>query len=365
MAAEQSLPVPQVRVRGLLVRYGTHVALDAVDLDVAPGEVVVLLGKSGSGKTTLLRAIAGFTRPSSGHIFLGDRDVTCAPPHARGLGMVVQNYALFPHLRVAENVAFGLRARRLSQREIDDTVPHFLDMVGMAAFGRRFPRELSGGQQQRVAIARALAIRPRVLLLDEPLSALDAPLRAEMLDELRRLHAQLPEMSIVYVTHDQTEAISLAHRIVLLRDGRIAAQGMPRTLHDMPPNRYAAEFFGQANLLPATLFDAGAAGAAHVPVHVAQQLVWAARTAESPIAGAALLCIRPHDLRIAVGADGPNRLHGLVQSVRWLGAVQRLVVTVDNLSIRVDLPGSMAAPRPGDALALSFDPERAVLLADT
>ena len=353
---------PQISVRGLSVRYGSHVALHAVDLDVAAGEVVVLLGKSGSGKTTLLRAIAGFTRPSQGRVLLDDRDVTFAPPHARGLGMVVQNYALFPHMRVCDNVAFGLEARRRPRREIDETVPHFLAMVGMSAFAQRFPRELSGGQQQRVAIARALAIRPHVLLLDEPLSALDAPLRAEMLEELRGLHAKLPEMSIVYVTHDQTEAISLGHRIVLMRDGRIAAEGTPRTLHDAPPNRYAAEFFGQANLLPAAIEDGGARGGIAV-VRVARQMLRAASTAASPVGGPALLCIRPHDLRIAVDGDA-NRLSGRVDSVRWLGAIQRVTLSVDDQSIRVDLPGGAAPPLPGDTLTLSFDPERAMLLAD-
>ena len=358
---------PQISVRGVSVRFGSHVALHDVDLDVSAGEVAVLLGRSGSGKTTLLRAVAGFTHPSEGRVYLDGRDVTLAPPHARGLGMVVQNYALFPHMRVADNVAFGLQARRRSRREIDETVPHFLEMVGMSAFAQRFPRELSGGQQQRVAIARALAIRPHVLLLDEPLSALDAPLRAEMLEELRGLHAKLPEMSIVYVTHDQTEAISLGHRIVLMRDGRIAAEGSPRSLHDEPPNRYAAEFFGQANLLPAAI-EPGDAHGRLVRVCVARQVVRATRTAASPAAGNALLCIRPHDLRAAAGGGhggDDNRLSGRVHSVRWLGATQRVTLGIDDVSIRVDLPGNVEAPRPGDPLSLSFDPERAVLLADT
>ena len=353
---------PQIGVRGVSVRYGAQFALAAVELDIAAGEVVVLLGKSGSGKTTLLRTIAGFTPPSAGRIFLGDRDVTLLPPHARGLGLVVQNYALFPHLRVAENVAFGLRPRRCSPPEIERTVVRFLEMVGMSAYARRYPHELSGGQQQRVAIARALAIRPRALLLDEPLSALDAPLRAEMIEELRQLHAQLPEMAIVYVTHDQAEAIAIGHRIVLLRDGGIVAAGAPRDLHDTPPNRYTAEFFGQANLLPARIL--GERGK-QVAVSVGRQVVRAARTPTAPDSGSALLCVRPHDLRIAAGPADDNRLSGSVRSVQWLGAVQRVLVDLAQSPIRVDLPSDVTPPRPGEDVVLAFDPARAVLLAES
>ena len=364
--------VARIDLRGVSVRYGASVALHPVDLEIADVEVVVLLGPSGSGKTTLLRAIAGFSRPSSGSILLGERDVTFAPPHARDLGMVVQNYALFPHMRVAENVAFGLRARKRPRHEIEQTVQRFLGMVGMSAYAQRYPRELSGGQQQRVAIARALAIRPRVLLLDEPLSALDAPLRSEMLEEIRRLHAMLPDMSIVYVTHDQSEAISLAHRILLMREGRIAAQGTPRDLHDTPPNRYAAEFFGQSNLLPVTMIEALAARCPpagldpenHVAVQLAQQIVWTRRTPAVPSSGPALLCIRPHDLRVDDGLGDMNCVAARVESVQWLGAIQRLVASFGKLSIRVDLPGSLAAPKAGDTVKLAFDPRRAVLLAD-
>jgi 2-aminoethylphosphonate transport system ATP-binding protein len=364
--------VARIDLRGVSVRYGASVALHPIDLEIADGEVVVLLGPSGSGKTTLLRAIAGFSRPSSGSILLGERDVTFAPPHARDLGMVVQNYALFPHLRVAENVAFGLRARKRPRHEIEQAVQRFLGMVGMGAYAQRYPRELSGGQQQRVAIARALAIRPRVLLLDEPLSALDAPLRSEMLEEIRRLHAMLPDMSIVYVTHDQSEAISLAHRILLMREGRIAAQGTPRDLHETPPNRYAAEFFGQSNLLPVTMIEALAACCPpagldpenHVAVQLAQQIVWTRRTSAVPSNGPALLCIRPHDLRVDDGLGSMNCIAARVESVQWLGATQRLVASFGALSIRVDHPGSLAAPKTGDTVKLTFDPQRAVLLAD-
>ncbi len=361
---------PRIGVRALSVRYGDHPVLDRIDLSVAAGEVVVLLGKSGSGKSTLLRAIAGFTAPHSGRIYLGATDVTDAPPYARGLGLVVQNYALFPHLRVAENVAFGLRARRQSRAQIERTVARFLEMTGMAAHAHRYPRELSGGQQQRVAIARALAIEPPALLLDEPLSALDAPLRADMLEELKRLHAQLPRTAIVYVTHDQTEAIAIGHRIVLLNDGRIVADGTPRDLYDAPPNRYTAEFFGQANLLPAHILDAPPvidAGGARAAVRIADRTVWARCRADAPANGDALLCIRPHDLRLEPIHEPPsdrNHLEGVVRSAQWLGASQRVVVDVGSSTVRIDRPASASLPALGAPVRVTFAPGRAVLLAD-
>jgi 2-aminoethylphosphonate transport system ATP-binding protein len=361
---------PQIRVQALSVRYGDHAVLDRIDLSVAAGEVVVLLGASGSGKTTLLRAIAGFTAPTGGRIALGTTDVTGAPPYARGLGLVVQNYALFPHLRVADNVAFGLRARKLPRAHIERTVARFLEMTGMAAYAQRYPRELSGGQQQRVAIARALAIEPPALLLDEPLSALDAPLRAEMLEELRRLHAQLPKTAIVYVTHDQTEAIAIGHRIVLLHQGRIVADGAPRNLHDSPPNRYTAEFFGQANLLPARILDPPPGADAPrgcVAVRIADRTIWARRSADAPPGGEALLCVRSHDLGLdmdSTAAFDGNRLDGVVRSSQWLGALQRAVVDVGPATVRVDRPANAPLPAPGARVQVTFAAERAVLLAD-
>jgi 2-aminoethylphosphonate transport system ATP-binding protein len=232
------------------VAYGDVTVLDSLSLVVRPGEIVALIGPSGSGKTTALRAVAGFVRPSRGRILIGTRDVTNVPPHARNIGMVVQNYALFPHMRVEENVAFGLRARDAPADVIRERIPECLRMVGMASFARRYPRELSGGQQQRVAIARALAIRPQVLLLDEPLSALDAQIRRSMLDELAKLHRELPSLTVLYVTHDQTEALTLANHIGIMRDGKLIAFGDAQSLYRNPPNRFAAEFLGRANLLP-------------------------------------------------------------------------------------------------------------------
>src|SRR5215468_5510168 len=238
---------------GVTVAYRGQAVLKDLNLTVHPGEILAIIGPSGSGKTTALRAVAGFVRPTGGRIRIGERDVTDLPPYARGLGMVVQNYALFPHMKVEENVAFGLRARSAPESLVQERVKESLRMVGMSGFVGRYPRQLSGGQQQRIAIARALAIRPSVLLLDEPLSALDAQIRRNMLEELARLHRELPGLTILYVTHDQTEALTLADRIAIMRDGRLVAHGASRDLYREPPNRFTAEFLGRANLLTVRL----------------------------------------------------------------------------------------------------------------
>ncbi|HTR12061.1 MAG TPA: ABC transporter ATP-binding protein, partial [Roseiarcus sp.] len=238
------------------VAYRGVEVLKPLTLDIAAGEIVAMIGPSGSGKTTALRAVAGFVRPASGRIYIGGADVTDLPPYQRGLAMVVQNYALFPHMRVADNVAFGLKARGAQKSLIEERVKDALRVVGMQEFTRRYPRELSGGQQQRIAIARALAVRPRVLLLDEPLSALDAQIRRSMVEEIARLHADLPHLTILYVTHDQNEALTLADSIAILRDGGLSAVGRTSELYRRPPNRFAAEFLGRANLLPVVVEDA-------------------------------------------------------------------------------------------------------------
>ncbi len=199
-----------ITLDSLRVSYHGNVVLKPLSLTIEPGEVLALIGPSGSGKTTVLRAIAGFVQPAGGRILIGDTDVTQLPPYKRGLAMVVQNYALFPHMKVEDNVAFGLRAQKQPRGLIAERVTEALKIVGMADYATRYPHQLSGGQQQRVAIARAIAVRPRVLLLDEPLSALDAQIRHNMVEEIARLHRELPELTILYVTHDQTEALSLS-----------------------------------------------------------------------------------------------------------------------------------------------------------
>ena len=238
----------ELRVEGVSKRYGSVVALEPTSLTVAAGEFLTLLGPSGSGKTTLLSLIAGLAELDSGRILLDGHDISRAPAHQRGLGMVFQNYALFPHMSVAENVAFGLQARRLAAADVQQKVQQALAMVRLEALAHRVPRELSGGQQQRVALARALAYQPAIVLMDEPLGALDRNLREEMKFEIARLHRELGT-SVVYVTHDQEEALVLSNRICLMNQARVEQVATPQTLYFEPDTRFVAEFLGESNLL--------------------------------------------------------------------------------------------------------------------
>ena len=239
-----------IRVDGVVQRFGDHLALAGVDLSIREGEFFSLLGPSGCGKTTLLNIIAGFIDPTEGAVYVGDRDVTALPPYRRDIGMVFQNYALFPHLDVAGNVAYGLKVRKMPAAQIKKRVAEVLDLVQLPGYASRMPHKLSGGQQQRVAIARALAISPQVLLLDEPLSNLDAKLRKDMQSELRSLQQRIG-ITTVLVTHDQEEALSLSDRIGILGTGRLQQVGTPLELYRKPANRFVAEFIGQANLIKA------------------------------------------------------------------------------------------------------------------
>ncbi|MFG2925271.1 ABC transporter ATP-binding protein [Streptomyces sp. NPDC048305] len=341
-----------IRFEQVTVTYGRNTVLDRLDLTVEPGEVMALLGPSGSGKTTALRAVAGFVRPASGRVYLGERDVTALPPHRRGIGMVVQQYALFPHMRVRENVAFGLRAQKVPRAEIGGRVDEALELVGMAAYADRHPRELSGGQQQRVAIARALAIRPGVLLLDEPLSALDAQLRSGMLAELARLHRELPDVSILYVTHDQVEALTLADRIAVMDRARLQDCGTPQELYRRPRTEFTASFVGNANLLPVTVGKApGSADFEGRPLTVTP--------GEAAPGATATLCVRPH--LVGLG-EGPNALTGTVTEVQWRGSTHRLHVDTGGHRLMADVRELRQAPALGETVTLHFAAEDAVLL---
>ena len=320
-------------------------ALIDFNLRVATGETVALLGPSGSGKSTALNALAGFVRPTTGKVRLSGRDVTDLPPARRGIGVVLQSYALFPHMRVSENVAFGLKSHRVPRSEIGPRVTEALDMVGMASYGKRLPRELSGGQQQRVAIARALAIQPKVLLLDEPLAALDAQLRQSTLAELQRLKDSLPDTAMLYVTHDQAEALALADRIVVMNDARLMDVDTAENLWKRPPTSFTAAFLGGANLIPCTV---GRVIGTSALVTIAHKTVSA--EAPQPAVGkiewapdsSALLCIRPHAMRI-VSLGDRDALRATVTAAVWRGATTRLVVSVGGLPdqlIDIDVPGN-------------------------
>ena len=236
-----------LRLENLTLAYAGQVAVAGLNLSVAEGELLALLGPSGCGKTTTMRAIAGLLAPQSGRILLGGEDITHKSANTREVGLVFQSYALFPHLSVFENVAFGLRLRRVAGSELDRRVTEAVEMVGLRSFERRLPRELSGGQQQRVALARSVVVRPRLLLLDEPLSNLDARLRLEMRSELQRLQRDLG-VTMLYVTHDQVEALALAHRVVVMNAGKIAQQGAPADIYERPTSAFVAQFVGFENL---------------------------------------------------------------------------------------------------------------------
>ena len=344
------------------VAYGGVVVLESLNLEVRPGEIVALIGPSGSGKTTALRAVAGFVRPASGRITIGTRDVTNVAPHARNIGMVVQNYALFPHMRAEENVAFGLRARGTSADIIRERVPECLRMVGMSNYAKRYPRELSGGQQQRVAIARALAIRPQVLLLDEPLSALDAQIRRSMVDEIAKLHRDLPSLTVLYVTHDQTEALTLANHIGIMRDGKLIAFGDAQSLYRNPPNRFSAEFLGRANLLPVKALAATAAGMARV--RFGDRDLTARNHHGLADNGDCLLCVRPHDLHMRPADTTGNVLCATVNSVQWQGDMQNVELSVAGHMLRLTCPPMHEPPAPGATLTLQFSADEATLVPE-
>ena len=242
----------RVLIKNLTKRFGATTALDNVSFEIASQELFFLLGPSGCGKTTLLRLVAGFYAPDAGDILFGDRVMNDVPPHKRNTGMVFQNYALWPHMSVAENVAYGLDVRGIKGSEKKTRVAEALEIVQMGAYAERTPNQLSGGQQQRIALARALVIKPDLLLLDEPLSNLDAKLRLEMRDEIRRIHAQT-KITTIYVTHDQKEALSLAQRMCVLRNGRVEQIGAPRDVYRAPANRFVADFIGETNWLPGTV----------------------------------------------------------------------------------------------------------------
>jgi 2-aminoethylphosphonate transport system ATP-binding protein len=344
---------------GVTVAYKGAVALAELTLAIEPGEIMAIIGPSGCGKTTALRAVAGFVRPVAGRIRIGEHDVTDLPPHARDIGMVVQNYALFPHMRVDENVAFGLRARRAARAVIEERVRDCLRLVGMTEFARRYPRQLSGGQQQRVAIARALAVRPRVLLLDEPLSALDAQIRRSMLDELARLHRDLPHLTVLYVTHDQIEALTLADRIAIMREGRLIAHGPSQRLYQEPPNRFAAEFLGRANLLPVEVKDTAGEVAL---VRLGERLV-RARMPHGRLTARTRLCIRPHAL--AFSPEGrENSFVATVRDVVWQGDLHSIELDVLGETARLICTPVRQPPLAGTQVQVYFATDDATLIAD-
>ncbi len=319
-----------LRLVNVVKRFGTVLAVDGVSLEIEEGCFFTLLGPSGCGKTTLLRVVAGFHSPDAGDVFLRDRPITHLPPHVRGTAMVFQEYALFPHMTVAENVAYGLRMRRVPAAQIRERVARVLELVGLSGHEARYPHQLSGGQQQRVALARALVVEPEVLLLDEPLSNLDAKLRLRVRDELRELQRRLGQTT-VYVTHDQEEALAISDRVAVLNHGRVLQVGTPEEVYRNPTSRFVAEFVGLANFLSAEVVSPGRVVTGGVELYV--------DGLRAPSGKRVVLAVRPEEVRVSPKPrDGDaNTLRGRVRSVTFLGAVRRLTVEVAGLSWIVDV----------------------------
>ncbi len=349
-----------VEVRGVSKRYGAVPAVRDVSFSVPAGTFASLLGPSGCGKTTTLRLIAGFAAPDAGEVRIGGRAIDGLPPWRRNLGVVFQNYALFPFMTVAENVAFGLRRRALGREEIAERVAAALALVDLHDLECRYPRQLSGGQQQRVALARALVIRPEVLLLDEPLSNLDARLRAEMRFELKRIQRETGVTSI-FVTHDQEEALTLSDRIVVLDRGRVRASGTPRSVWENPGSAFVADFLGVENLFPARFVGVGGDGTARFAV-AGGTLSAACRRPLAP-GDAAVLGIRAGDIVVETGTGqaGVNETLGAVRASTYLGTHVALQVETP-LRARPLIALGRREPSPGSRVRLRLPAERIAVL---
>ena len=364
LTANGPIPMPPIlQLRAVTKRFGAFVAVDELDLDVQPGEFLTLLGASGSGKTTTLRMIAGFEHPTSGEILMDGQPLTGLPPFKRDLNTVFQQYALFPHMSVRDNVGYGLRMRGITGAELTTRVTEALDLVQLGHLAQRAPRQLSGGQQQRVALARALVNRPRVLLLDEPLGALDLKLRKEMQLELRHLNRQLG-ITFVYVTHDQEEALTMSDRIALMHNGRIAQLDPPATMYAQPATRYVADFLGENNLLKAT--SARRVSDAAVDVTIGGVKVSAAASVKWREAGESWLAVRPEDVRpVLPGEAVPHRLEVTTRDVVFAGSLIRLhAVLADAQAVMLQWPAGDAPPVEGSQFGVTWPAERGVCLGE-
>lgn len=349
-----------VEIEGATRRYGKYLALDDLSLSVAPGEFVSLLGPSGSGKSTLLGILGGFVTPTAGRVRIGGQDVTFMPPHKREIGVVFQNYALFPHLTVGENVAFPLRARRVPKAEWPARVRDALAMVELPGYEDRRVSAMSGGQRQRVALARAMVFEPRLILMDEPLSALDKQLRETMQIELRELHGKLGATTI-YVTHDQREALTMSDRVAILSEGRLVQVDAPQRLHDHPADAFVARFIGEATLVPVRRLEERTVELAGSPIVSARPV---------PSGDRLFLAVHTEKLLLSGDATGTNRITGTVGDVIYQG---------ESLRVGVDLPGGTrlalrqpshhlaraAIPERGQPITLSLHPEDVIVVPDT
>ncbi len=338
----------EVRLESIMKKFGDMVAVDHVTVTIPAGELFFLLGPSGCGKTTCLRIVAGFYPPDDGRICFGPRVVTHLAPHLRNTGMVFQNYALFPHMTVEKNVAYGLKVRGLSASDRKTKTERVLQIVQMSGMGKKLPNQLSGGQQQRVALARALVIEPDVLLLDEPLSNLDAKLRLEMREEIKRIHRETG-VTAIYVTHDQKEALSIADRLAVMRDGRIEQIGTPQEVYNRPANAFVAGFIGETNFIPCEVIRSR-------PDEVQLDSPWGTIVSSKPhghlpTEQKIVASIRPEAIQVMDGGMGPNPsnpatllwnyLHAKVKAITYLGDQQQYVLS---LSPELEVKASLQHP---------------------
>jgi len=351
----------RVTLQGVSKTYGEFVALRELHLQVKEGEFLTLLGPSGCGKTTTLRMVAGFVTPTTGTIYFGDEEVTRLPPQKRGIGMVFQDYALFPHMTVAENIAFGLVERKVGRENVRQRVKELLNLIQLSGVEDRYPSALSGGQQQRVAVARAVAFAPRVLLMDEPLGALDLKLREAMQFEIRRIQQEL-KITTIYVTHDQTEAMHMSDRIAVMNHGVMEQIGTAEQIYAQPKTRFVADFIGQINLLPVRWL--GHEGGCSV-VDLAGSRVLAQ---PSELAGseAITIAIRPEHLDVVTNGEdlrGRNCLEGVVAARVFSGNVVKVEISLPTGRVFAELKPEAAAMAPGEPVRVAWEPRHTLVLA--
>ncbi len=340
--------------------YGTTEAVVDFNLDVEKGELVSFLGPSGCGKTTTLRMVAGFEIPTTGYIKVGGKDITNNPPNQRNVGMVFQSYALFPNMTVANNIGFGMKIAKKPVEEVRNRVAELLDLIHMPGLGDRYPYQLSGGQQQRVALARALALSPELLLLDEPLSALDAKIRVSLRAEIRAIQQKLG-ISAIYVTHDQEEALSLSDRVVVMNVGRMEQVGQPFEIYNYPTTEFVAQFVGTLNAVKVDVTDA----ASHTLRIEDQHIQTAAGLDGYKNGDQVMIAIRPERLSFAAEGKKANILDSTIENITFLGSIVRIQLKVGAITFNMDTFNNpyLALPKVGDKVQITFSREAVLLLA--
>ncbi len=346
--------------------YGSALAVKGVNLNIKAGEFISLLGPSGCGKTTILRMIAGFEKPSGGTISLAGQDITRIPANRRDMGMVFQSYSLFPHMTAADNIAFGLHLRKKTKGQQQQRVDEMLELVGLETMGDRYPHQLSGGQQQRVALARALAFSPQVLLLDEPLSALDAKVRVQLRNEIRRIQQQLG-ITTLFVTHDQEEALCISDRVVVMSQGQIEQEGTPEEIYLTPHTAFTASFIGATNQIPGLWTDGKVQVDTHPNTSLPDEFLLTQPT-DLTDGSRVVVLVRPESITVlsreAIAPQHTNLMSGLITSRTFLGSTVRLSVLVGEFYLNVDVPTDQAEQfASGQLVQLSFPPDQCRVLA--